>query len=168
MGFVIFFSAAFLISVIYIEVCQRLGVPILGSRVGEDFLIWPKTEYPEELFKTTSGQSLLAIINGRCVDDPGSMASDLTANSLQDLEIATNRDIIGIALANLIVSPYHLITKLQIFLTPKEFRLKDFFQRLHWRLASKSSPGLMLTSPLSQLNNISSYNFPMLRPQELR
>ncbi|XP_023634416.1 uncharacterized protein LOC17878749 isoform X4 [Capsella rubella] len=135
-------STAFLISVIYIEVCKRLDVPIVGSPVGEDFLIWPKTEYPEELFKVTSGQSLFSIANGRCVDDPGSMASDLTAKSLQDLDIATNRDIIGIALANLI--------------------------RLHWRRATKSSPGLMLTSPLSQLNNISSSNCPLLRPQDLR
>ncbi|XP_010434442.1 PREDICTED: uncharacterized protein LOC104718399 isoform X1 [Camelina sativa] len=135
-------STAFLISVIYIEVCKRLDVPIVGSPVGEDFLIWPKTEYPEELFKVTSGQSLFSIVNGSCVDDPGSMASDLTAKSLKDLDIATNRDIIGIALANLI--------------------------RLHWRRATKSSPGLMLTSPLSQLNNISSSNCPLLRPQELR
>lgn len=32
------------------------------------------------------------------------MASDLTGNSLLGLEIATKRDIIGIALANMIVS----------------------------------------------------------------
>ncbi|CAA7054913.1 unnamed protein product [Microthlaspi erraticum] len=134
-------GTAFLFSVIYIEVCQRLGVPIVGSRVGEDFLIWPRTEYPEELFNTTSGQSLFGIVNGRCVDDPRSMASDLTAKSLQDLDIATNRDIIGIALANLI--------------------------RVHWRLASRSSPGLMLTSPISQLNKIRKYDIP-LRPQDLR
>ncbi|KAL1224734.1 hypothetical protein V5N11_027896 [Cardamine amara subsp. amara] len=135
-------SSAFLLSVIYIEVCKRLGVSIVGSPVGEDFLIWPKMEYPEELFKATSGQSLFSIANGRCVDDPGSMASDVTAKSLEDLKIATNRDIIGIALANLI--------------------------RLHWRRASKSSPGLMLTAPLGQLNNISSFNPPLLRPQDLR
>ncbi|KAF8051373.1 hypothetical protein N665_1739s0013, partial [Sinapis alba] len=134
-------GTAFLFSVIYIEVCQRLGLPIVGARVGEEFLIWPKTENPEELFKVTSGQSLFAIINGRCVDDPGSMASDLTGKSLLDLDVATNRDIIGIALANLI--------------------------RVHWRRASKPSPGLMLTSPLSQLNNSVS-NFPLLRPQDLR
>ncbi|CAA7047160.1 unnamed protein product [Microthlaspi erraticum] len=104
-------GTAFLFSVIYIEVCQRLG------------------------------QSLFGIVNGRCVDDPRSMASDLTAKSLQDLDIATNRDIIGIALANLI--------------------------RVHWRLASRSSPGLMLTSPISQLNKIRKYDIP-LRPQDLR
>uniref|UniRef100_A0A1J3IW81 Protein SirB1 N-terminal domain-containing protein n=1 Tax=Noccaea caerulescens TaxID=107243 RepID=A0A1J3IW81_NOCCA len=134
-------GTAFLVSVIYIEVCQRLGVPIVGSRVGEDFLIWPKTEYPEELFNTTSGQSLFGIVNGRCVDDPRSMASDLTGKSLLDLDIATNRDIIGIALANLI--------------------------RVHWRRASRSSPGLMLTSPIRQLNKIRIYDIP-LRPQDLR
>lgn len=38
------------------------------------------------------------------MDDPRSKASDLNSNSLLGLEIATNRDIIGIALANLIVS----------------------------------------------------------------
>ncbi|CAH2078556.1 unnamed protein product [Thlaspi arvense] len=135
-------GTAFLFSVIYIEVCQRLGVPIVGARVGEEFLIWPKTENPEELFKTTSGQSLFGMVNGRCVDDPRSMASDLTGKSLLDLDIATNRDIIGIALANLI--------------------------RVHWRRASKPSPGLMLTSPLSQLNNINISSFPVLRPQDLR
>jgi hypothetical protein len=47
---------------------------------------------------------LFAIVNGRCVEDPRSKASDLTGNSLLGLEIATKRDIIGIALANLIVS----------------------------------------------------------------
>ncbi|CAN6913120.1 unnamed protein product [Brassica oleracea] len=135
-------GTAFLFSVIYIEVCQRLGLPIVGARVGEEFLIWPKTENPEELFSETSGQSLFAIINGRCVDDPGSMASDLTGKSLLGLDVATNRDIIGIALANLI--------------------------RVHWRRASKPSPGLMLTSPLSQLNSVSVSNFPLLRPQDLR
>ncbi|CAG7887033.1 unnamed protein product [Brassica rapa] len=135
-------GTAFLFSVIYIEVCQRLGLPIVGARVGEEFLIWPKTENPEELFSENSGQSLFAIINGRCVDDPGSMASDLTGKSLLGLDVATNRDIIGIALANLI--------------------------RVHWRRASKPSPGLMLTSPLSQLNNTSVSNFPLLRPQDLR
>ena len=59
----------------------------------------------------TSGHSLFAIVNGRCVEDPSSMASDLTGTSLLGLEIATNRDIIGIALANLIVSlnPYHQV-----------------------------------------------------------
>lgn len=87
---------------------MRLDVPIVGSRVGEDFLIWPKLDYPEELFKVTSEKSLFSIVNGRCVDDPASMASDLTAKSLEGLEIATNRDIIGIALANLVVSPYRL------------------------------------------------------------
>lgn len=35
-----------MISIIYIEVCRRLGVSIVGSRVGEDFLIWPQTENP--------------------------------------------------------------------------------------------------------------------------
>lgn len=52
----------------------------------------------------TSGRSLFAIVNGRCVEDPKSRASDLTSKSLLGLGIASNRDIIGIALANLIVS----------------------------------------------------------------
>ena len=45
------------------------------------------------------------------MEDPRSMASDLTGTSLLGLEIATNRDIVGIALANLIVSPnpYHQV-----------------------------------------------------------
>jgi len=46
----------------------------------------------------------LAKVNGQCVEDPRSKASDLNSNSLLGLDIATNRDIIGIALANLIVS----------------------------------------------------------------
>lgn len=33
--------AAILLSIIYIEICQRLGITIVGSCVGEDFLIWP-------------------------------------------------------------------------------------------------------------------------------
>ncbi|XP_018447100.1 uncharacterized protein LOC108818682 isoform X2 [Raphanus sativus] len=138
-------SSAFLFNVIYIEVCQRLGVPIVGARVGEDFLVWPKTENPEELFQvttTTSGKSLFATVNGECVDDPKSMASELTGESLLDFAVATNRDIISIALSNLI--------------------------RVHWRRASKPTPGQMLTAPLSELNNFRISNFPLLRPQDLR
>lgn len=115
-------GSAILLSVIYIEICQRLNLTIVGSRVGEDFLIWPETANPEELFKVKSGHSLFGIVNGRCVDDPKSMASDVTCNSLLGLDIATNRDIIGIYLANLI--------------------------RLHWKRASRMNHGLMLTSPL--------------------
>ncbi|XVE57308.1 hypothetical protein DITRI_Ditri04bG0081000 [Diplodiscus trichospermus] len=142
-------GSAILLSIIYIEVCRQLGLTIVGSRVGEDFLIWPKTGYPEELFRVTSGHSLFAIVNGRCVEDPRSMASDLTGTSLLGLEIATNRDIIGIALANLI--------------------------RLHWKRASRSNHGLMLTSPLRHVHNadekpnkIDKSNAPLLRPQDLR
>lgn len=42
-----FFFSAILLSVIYIEVCRRLNLTIVGSRVGEDFLIWPQTGNPE-------------------------------------------------------------------------------------------------------------------------
>ncbi|KAJ0512800.1 putative protein SirB1 [Helianthus annuus] len=97
------YDSAILLSIIYIEICQRLKLTIVESRVGEDFLIWPKTGNPEELFKVNSGHSLFGIVNGRCVEDPKSMASDLTCNSLPG-DIATNRDIIGIYIANLIVS----------------------------------------------------------------
>ncbi|GLU05210.1 hypothetical protein SLE2022_223220 [Rubroshorea leprosula] len=138
-------GSAILLSVIYIEICRRLGLTILGSRVGEDFLIWPQTSYPEELFKVTSGRSLFAIVNGNCVEDPKSLASELTSTSLLGLEIAKNRDIIGIALANLI--------------------------RLHWKRASRSNPGLMLTSPLRQVHTtdkVDNPNVPLLRPQDLR
>ncbi|XP_062025021.1 uncharacterized protein LOC133741100 isoform X1 [Rosa rugosa] len=140
---------AIMLSIIYIEVCRRLSLTIVGSRVGEEFLIWPQTGYPEELFKVTSGHSLFAIVNGRCVEDPRSRASDLTSNSLSGLEIATNRDIIGIALANLV--------------------------RLHWKHASRSTHGLMLTSPLRHVYNahdklykITDSKAPLLRPRELR
>ncbi|KAJ6327666.1 hypothetical protein OIU78_014513 [Salix suchowensis] len=142
-------GSAILLSIIYIEVCRRLGLTIVGSRVGEDFLIWPQMGNLEELFKVTSGHSLFAIVNGRCVEDPRSKASDLTGNSLLGLEIATKRDIIGIALANLI--------------------------RLHWKRASRSNPGLMLTSPLRHAHNtdeklikVHNSSIPLLRPQDLR
>ncbi|CAK7356909.1 unnamed protein product [Dovyalis caffra] len=142
-------GSAILLSIIYIEVCRRLGLTIVGSRVGEDFLIWPQMGNPEELFKVTSGHSLFAIVNGRCVEDPRSKASDLTGHSLLGLEIATKRDIIGIALANLI--------------------------RLHWKRASRSNPGLMLTSPLrhahntdDRFNKIHNSSMPLVRPQDLR
>lgn len=142
-------GSAILLSIIYIEVCRRLSLTIVGSRVGEDFLIWPQTANPEELFKVTSGHSLFAVVNGRCVEDPRSRASDLTSNSLLGLEIATKRDIIGIALANLI--------------------------RLHWKRASRSNHGLMLTSPLrhvhdtdEKLNKIHSSSIPLVRPHDLR
>jgi len=41
------FLTAILLSIIYIEVCRRLGLTIVGSRVGEDFLIWPQMGNPE-------------------------------------------------------------------------------------------------------------------------
>ncbi|KAL8144426.1 hypothetical protein V2J09_017458 [Rumex salicifolius] len=139
-------GSAILLSIIYIEVCQRLGLTIFGSRVGEDFLIWPQTETPQELFKVTSGRSLFAIVNGRCVEDPKCMASDLNSSSLSALEIATNRDIIGIALANLI--------------------------RLHWKRASRMSHGLMLASALRPVHysskQIDESNHPLLRTRDLR
>nr|XP_043607483.1 uncharacterized protein LOC122579380 isoform X2 [Erigeron canadensis] len=142
-------GSAILLSIIYIEICQRLNLTIVGSRVGEDFLIWPKTGNPEELFKVNSGNSLFGIVNGRCVDDPRSMASDLTCNSLIGLDIATNRDIIGIYLANLI--------------------------RLYWKRASRMNHGLMLTSPLRPVHDdtekwgkIDGSSMPLLPPQDLR
>ncbi|THG23094.1 hypothetical protein TEA_013173 [Camellia sinensis var. sinensis] len=142
-------SSAILLSVIYIEVCQRLNLTIVGSRVGEDFLIWPQTGNPEELFKVTAGHSLFGVVNGRCVDNPKSKASDLSSNSLSGLDIATNRDIIGIALANLI--------------------------RLHWKHASRMNHGLMLTSPLrpvhdanDKFSKIDGSNIPLVRPRDLR
>ncbi|KAJ6704424.1 TRANSGLUTAMINASE FAMILY PROTEIN [Salix viminalis] len=99
-------GSAILLSIIYIEVCRRLGLTIVGSRVGEDFLIWPQMGNLEELFK-------------------------------------------GIALANLI--------------------------RLHWKRASRSNPGLMLTSPLRHAHNtdeklikVHNSSIPLLRPQDLR
>ncbi|KAI3996983.1 hypothetical protein MKX01_021259 [Papaver californicum] len=142
-------SSAILLSVIYIEVCRRIGVRIVGSRVGEEFLIWPQTENPEELFKVTSGHSLFSVVNGRCVEDPSSKASDLKSRSLLGLDIATDKDIIGIALANLI--------------------------RLHWKRASRMNHGLMLTSPLRRVGeaneNCKKFDdskHPLLRPLELR
>ncbi|KAF3660078.1 putative protein -like protein [Capsicum annuum] len=139
------YCSAILLSVVYIEVCRRLNVTILGSRVGEDFLIWPQTRNPEELFKITSCHSLFGIVNGKCVNDPRTKASDIDSSSLSGLEIATIRDIIGIALANLI--------------------------RLHWKCASRSNHGLMLTSPLRSSGSFSkndSSNVHLLRPQDLR
>ncbi|KAL6556469.1 hypothetical protein OROGR_005757 [Orobanche gracilis] len=142
-------ASAILLSVIYIEVCRRLNLTIVGSRVGEEFLIWPPTGNPEELFKVSSGNSLFGVVNGKCVDDPRSKASDINSNSLLGLDIATNRDIIGIALANLI--------------------------RLYWKRASRTNRGLMLTSPLrpvhksdENFNKESGLEIPVLRPQELR
>ncbi|XP_043715448.1 uncharacterized protein LOC122663859 [Telopea speciosissima] len=142
-------GSAILLSIIYIEVCQRLGINIVGSRVGEEFLIWPQTGNPEELFKVSSGHSLFAIVNGRCVEDPRSKASDLNSSSLLGLDVATNRDIIGISLANLM--------------------------RLHWKRSSRMNHGLMLTSPLRPVNGkngnsgkIDGSKVPLLRPQDLR
>ncbi|XP_009624491.1 uncharacterized protein [Nicotiana tomentosiformis] len=140
------YCSAILLSVVYIEVCRKLNVTIVGSRVGEDFLIWPQTGNPEELFKVISGHSLFGIVNGKCVDDPRSRASDINSNSLPGLDLATNRDIIGIALANLM--------------------------RLHWKRASRANHGLMLTSPLRSVDHADDksncLNVPLLRPQDLR
>ncbi|KAM3379597.1 putative protein isoform X1 [Capsicum galapagoense] len=143
------YCSAILLSVIYIEVCRRLSLTIVGSGIGKEFLIWPQTGNPEELFKVTSGHSLFGIVNGKCVNDPRSMASDINSNSLSELEIATNRDIIGIALANLM--------------------------RIHWKCASRANHGLMLTSPLrsvdksdEKFNKANPSRVPLLRPQDLR
>ncbi|KAK1306094.1 Protein MOR1 [Acorus calamus] len=106
-------------------------------------------EAVNEMFKSSSGHNLFSVVNGRCVEDPRSKASDLNSISLSGLDIATNRDIIGIALANLI--------------------------RLHWKRASKANHGLMLTSPLRRLNDgngnfsqVDCSKVPLFRPQELR
>lgn len=140
------YCSAILLSVIYIEVCRRLNLTIVGARIGEEFLIWPQTGNPEELFKVTSGHSLFGIVNGKCVNDPRSKASDINSNSLSELEIATNRDIIEIALANLM--------------------------RIHWKRASKANHGLMLTSPLRSVDgkfkNTDASTVSLLRPQDLR
>ncbi|WOL06360.1 hypothetical protein Cni_G15092 [Canna indica] len=137
-------GSAILFSIIYVEVCQRLGVTIVGSRVGEDFLIWPQSGNSVELFRIASGHSLFATINGKCVKDPRSKASEMDSNSLLRHDIATKRDIIGIALANLI--------------------------RLYWKRASKANHGLMLTSPLRPVNPRieGTPRIPLLRPQDLR
>ncbi|KAG8486501.1 hypothetical protein CXB51_019867 [Gossypium anomalum] len=125
-------GSAILLSIIYIEVCRWLGLTIVGSRVGEDFLIWPQTTYPED-----TACSLL------------SMEGVLrTLDQWHPIElIASNRDIVGIALANLI--------------------------RFHWKRASRSNLGLMLTSPLRHAHNadekpnkIDKPNVPLLRPQD--
>ncbi|KAJ6850083.1 uncharacterized protein M6B38_265755 [Iris pallida] len=134
-------GSAIMLSIIYIEICHRLGVSIMGSRVGEDFLIWPQTENLKEIFKASSGHSWFSVVNGGCVKDPRSKAFELNSSSLLDLDIATNRDIIGIALANLI--------------------------RLHWKRASRMNHGLMLTTPLRPIDSGGS-KVPLLRPLELR
>ncbi|XP_042480112.1 uncharacterized protein LOC122061022 [Macadamia integrifolia] len=136
-------GSAIFLGIVYIEVCQRLGVNIVGSRVGEEFFIWPQTGNPEELFKVSSGHSLFAIVNGRCVEDPRSKASDLNSSSLLGLDGATNKDIIGIALANLM--------------------------RLHWKCSSRMNHGLILTSPLRPVKGKNDGpKVPLLRPQDLR
>lgn len=50
-------------------------------------------------------------MNGKCVKDPRSKASEMDSSSLLRLDIATKRDIIGIALANLIVCSYRPTTR---------------------------------------------------------
>ncbi|KAI3785321.1 hypothetical protein L1987_44437 [Smallanthus sonchifolius] len=74
----------------------------LGLCFREDFLIWPQIGNPKELLKVTSGHILFGIVNGQCVDNLKSKTSDVNSSSLPGLDIATNRDIIGIYLANLI------------------------------------------------------------------
>lgn len=142
-------GSAIMLSIIYIEVCRRLGVTIVGARIGEDFLIWPETNNTEELFKLSEGESWFARVNGNCVKHPGSKASDLDSGSLPSIELGSNRDITAIALANL--------------------------KRLYWKCASKAHPGLMLTSPLRPVGRTSekqkkvdSPNALILRPEELR
>lgn len=143
----------------------------------------------QELFQVNKGKSLFAIVNGRCVDDPKSRASDLTSNSLLGLEIASNRDIIGIALANLIVSfsmfcicHLILISSLHSYFIHFTMFLYEFhnlclkkLQRLHWKRASRLNHGLMLTTPLRHVdygseksNKFDDSNALVLRPQDLR
>jgi len=112
-------------------------------------LIWPKTEYTEELFQLSEGESWFAKVNGGCVKHPGSKAFDLNSRSLPDIELGSNRDIIAVALANL--------------------------KRLYWKRASRAHPGLLLTSPLRPVHHTSDQpskfdnsNALTLRPQELR
>ena len=62
----------------------------------------------------------------------------------------------------------------QNFVPTYEINLKNL-QRLHWKRASRSIHGLMLTSPLRHVHNaddkpnkIDKSNVPLLRPQDLR
>ncbi|MFQ6668641.1 hypothetical protein Gotur_034210 [Gossypium turneri] len=55
-------GSAILLSIIYIEVCRRLGLTIVGSRVGEDFLIWPQTTYPERFHWKCASRSNLGLM----------------------------------------------------------------------------------------------------------
>ncbi|GFY95221.1 hypothetical protein Acr_10g0006060 [Actinidia rufa] len=135
-----------------VEVLEAVNLTLFKSRGFKRSLVLvdPKYSYLHSVLNSGngSGHSLFGVVNGRCVDDPKSKASDLRSNSLSGLDIATNRDIIGIALANLI--------------------------RLHWKRASRTNHGLMLTSPLrpvydnDKLKVIDSSNVPLVRPQDLR
>ncbi|KAI3813776.1 hypothetical protein L1987_18510 [Smallanthus sonchifolius] len=94
--------------------------------------------------EVTSRHILFGIVNGQCVDNLKSKASDVNSSSLPGLNIVTNRDIIGIYLANLI--------------------------RLHWKRASRTNRGLMLASPLRPVHDdkTDGSSIPLLRPQDLR
>ncbi|XP_068655664.1 uncharacterized protein [Aristolochia californica] len=112
-------GSSILLGIIYIEVYKRLGITLGGYRIGNDLWIWPQTWDPEELFKVSSGGG----------SPPG-----------RTLEIATNRDIIGIALSDLI--------------------------KVHWKRASRMNRGLRLTSPLRPASG--PLKVPLLRPQDLK
>ncbi|MFS7998703.1 hypothetical protein Hanom_Chr12g01157051 [Helianthus anomalus] len=78
------------------------AMPMAGKKI-DDWLLELDNIANEELFKVNLGH-LFGIVTGRCVEDPESVAFDLTCNSLPGLDIATNQDMIGIYLANLIAS----------------------------------------------------------------
>ncbi|KAI3776581.1 hypothetical protein L1987_46367 [Smallanthus sonchifolius] len=84
---VLFGSMCFKRSNIMDSKCSYLH-SVLSSKCGSG--------NPEELFNVNSGHNLFGIVNGLCVDNPMSKASYVNSSLPLGLDIATNRDIIGL------------------------------------------------------------------------
>jgi regulator of sirC expression with transglutaminase-like and TPR domain len=153
-----------MLSIIYMEICQRLGLEVNGAAVGQDFVVWPVLDgCAQMVFEPCKGgkswmfeHNEISLLQRSALSEqskslPVSIGSTTDIGLLRSLEPASKRDILGIVLRNL--------------------------KTVYWKRASRARPGLTISAPL-QLpgagqhdSNAGKMNLPvgaLLRPQDLR
>lgn len=125
-------GSVLMLTVIYMEICRRLGLTMKGAEVGGEVLVWPLVESLQECFEHLNGgkswftevvslQHQSHLLNSSIQGLPHVPS----VSSAPTLKVVSYRDIVGMALTNLKI--------------------------LHWKDACKARPGLALTDPLHPL-----------------
>lgn len=125
-------GSGLMLSVIYMEVCRRLDITMKGAKVGSEILIWPLVENMQECFEPFGGGKswfldVIAVQHQSHLLDSilGGLSHGSSVPLMPTMKIASNRDIVEMALTNL--------------------------KNLHWKDACKARPGFTLTDPLHPL-----------------